>query len=299
MQGASNPLPADRTDGDVGDIAVDGNQMDGDDLNGGESAAGAKPCSFRIFSDRTASDLEGLEWNASMDLLACLTAPPDSTLSIYRLLSEDQSPKLLSEKITGIGTALSWSPCGRKIAVGDRLGGVSIYDGESGAVLHTRRLHDHPVRALSWVGTGAPGDVASEPPWSHMLPPLLSMPSAASNMYAELPDADVEPDVGSGLTLLVSADDGGLVIVSAGGTFPLQATQVCIGGPSGPPMVASPLGPSSVNVSHISDAGRSKQLDTRRLSGVRLSPDLRHLAVLLGAPGSSPAISSANSGASP
>jgi hypothetical protein len=123
------------------------------------------------------------------------------------------------------------------------------------------------------------------------------MPSAASNMYAELPDADVEPDVGSGLTLLVSADDGGLVIVSAGGTFPLQATQVCIGGPSGPPMVASPLGPSSVNVSHISDAGRSKQLDTRRLAGVRLSPDLRHLAVLLGAPGSSPAISSANSGA--
>ena len=33
-------------------------------------------------------------------------------------------------------------PCGRKIAVGDRLGGVAIYDGESGAVLHTRRLSE-------------------------------------------------------------------------------------------------------------------------------------------------------------
>jgi len=111
-------------------------------------------------------------------------------------------------------------------------------------------------------------------------------------MYAELPDADVEADVGSGLSLLVSADEGGLVIISAGGTFPLQATQVSVGGPV---HASSPLG--ALNVSHLSDVGRSKQLGTRRLSVVRLSPDLRHLAVLLGAPGSAPAGSSGNIGA--
>jgi len=228
-----------------------------------------------------------------MDLLACLTAAPDSTLSIYRLLSEDKSPKLLSEKITGIGTALSWSPCGRKIAVGDRLGGVTIYDGETGAVLHARQLHEHPVRALSWVGTGVGGDVTAEPPWSHMLPPLLTMPSAPSNMYTELPVADVEPDVSNGLSLLVSADDGGLVTISAGGTFPLQATQVSCGGPL---QVSSPLQrEASFGVSHLSD-GRSRQLDSRRLASVRLSPDLRHLAVLLGAPGSALSPDAGNGG---
>merc|ERR1719460_1012875 len=87
------------------------------------------PTSFKIFSDRTASDLEAFEWNASMDLLACLSAVPDSTLSIYRLLSEEQSPKLLSEKVAGGGSALAWSPCGRKVAVGDHSGGVAVYDG--------------------------------------------------------------------------------------------------------------------------------------------------------------------------
>eukprot|EP00401_Gymnodinium_catenatum_P068841 CAMPEP_0117469242 /NCGR_PEP_ID=MMETSP0784-20121206/6589_1 /TAXON_ID=39447 /ORGANISM="" /LENGTH=170 /DNA_ID=CAMNT_0005263273 /DNA_START=46 /DNA_END=554 /DNA_ORIENTATION=+ len=145
------------------------------------------PWSFRVFSDRKASDLEAFEWNASMDLLACLTAPPDSTLSIYRLLPEDQSPKLLSEKVTGIGTALAWSPCGRRVAVGDRLGGISIFDGESGAVLRTQRPHSHPVAALSWVAAGTPSDVSGELRWSRMLPPLLAVPSAPSNMYAEMP----------------------------------------------------------------------------------------------------------------
>jgi len=247
-------------------------------------STGGKPCSFRMFSDRTASDLEAFEWNASMDLLACLTAPPDSTLSIYRLLSEEQSPKLLSEKITGIGTALAWSPCGRRIAVGDRLGGVAIYDGESGAVLHTRRLHMRPVVALSWVDANTGCDSSGEPPWSHMLPPLLAIPSAPSNMYSEMPVADIEPDVGDGFSLLASADEGGHVIVSAGGTFSLQVTHLSKCGCS--PPTSSP-GPSQLSAS-FSDALRGEQLITRRLAAVRLSPDLRCLAVLLGVPGSAP-----------
>jgi len=273
----------------TGKIALDNAEeilMGGDD--GDDEKADAARRSFAIFSDRSAADLEALEWNPSMDLLACLTAQPDSTLSIYRLLSDN--PKILSEKVTGIGTVLAWSPCGRKVAVGDRLGGVTIYDGETGAVLHTKRLHDHPVRALSWegAGAGAGSEGTNEPPWSQMLPPLLSMPSAPSNMYAELPDADVESNVSSSWSLLASADEGGLVIISAGGTFPLQSTQISVGG------TVQPVSPSG---SFSADFPRGKQLDTRRLSAVRLSPDLRYLAVLVGAQGSAaPGSSSANSG---
>jgi len=264
--------------------------------------------SFHIFSDRTASDLCALEWNASMDLLACLAAPPDSTLSVYRLLSEEQSPKLLSEKIAGIGTALTWSPCGRKVAVGDRLGGVAIYDGETGAVLHARRPHAHPVAALHWMAAEGPDDRAAEPPWSRMLPPLTAVPTAPSNMHSELPDADVyEPDSAAGLSFLVSADESGLVVVSAGGTFPLQATRL-FDAPCG--MDASLLagslgsspakpteggGASSSNVPPGSSTGPGvlgagfwgfdpADLATRRVAAVRISPDLRRLSVLLGRP---------------
>ncbi|CAK0874174.1 unnamed protein product [Prorocentrum cordatum] len=155
-------------------------------------APSPRPCSFQVQSDRSASDLEAFEWNPSMDLLACLTTPPDSSMVVYRLLSEDQSPKLLSEKITGIGSALAWSPCGRRIAVGDCLGGVSIYDGESGAVLRSSRLHTRPVVALSWVSAETAGGQAAVPSWPLALPPLLPVPSAPSNMYACALDADPE-----------------------------------------------------------------------------------------------------------
>jgi len=258
------------------------------------NAVATMPHSFRVFSDRSASDLGAFEWNASMDLLACLTAPPDSTMSIYRLLSEDQSPKLLSEKITGVGTALTWSPCGRKVAVGDRLGGMAIYDGESGTVLHTRRLHTCSVTALSWFDAAAAGSLGGEPPWSRMLPPLLAVPSAPSNMYAEMPDADVEPNTGDDFSLLVSVDEAGLIVISAGGTFPLQVTQLF-----GEQPLAHPLSPCSADLPrHLScsaaaslpEALREQQLalPARRPGAVRLSPDLRSLAVLLGPPGSAP-----------
>ncbi|CAK0874177.1 unnamed protein product, partial [Prorocentrum cordatum] len=181
-------------------------------------APSPRPCSFQVQSDRSASDLEAFEWNPSMDLLACLTTPPDSSMVVYRLLSEDQSPKLLSEKITGIGSALAWSPCGRRIAVGDCLGGVSIYDGESGAVLRSSRLHTRPVVALSWVSAETAGGQAAVPSWPLALPPLLPVPSAPSNMYACALDADPELDDGGGaFTLLASVDDSGLAVVSAGG----------------------------------------------------------------------------------
>ncbi|CAJ1405596.1 unnamed protein product [Effrenium voratum] len=224
---------------------------------------------FRIFSDRSASDLEAFEWNSTMDLLACLTAPPDSTMSIYRLLSEDQSPKLLSEKVTGVGTTLAWSPCGRRLVVGDRLGGITLYvrlqvvislneDGETGAVLHTRRSHTAPITAFCWIDAGDLEDT-----WlarSSMLPPLLSVPSAPSNMYAETPSKEeLSP---SGFTLLVSLDEAGHLVVAARGTFPLQAQNLFEG-----------------------QFGKLSE-QCRRPMAVQLSPDLRCLAVLLGPGGS-------------
>lgn len=230
-------------------------------------ADAAHPVSFRTFVDRPVSDLEAFEWNASMDLLACLTAAPDSTLTIYRVIpGEELSPKLLSEKVASVGTALAWSPCGRKVAVGDRSGGVAVYDGESGVVLHTRRLHACPVVTLSWTAADVAG--GGEPPWSRMLAPLLTVPSASSNMYAEMPDADVEPDCGESFSLLVSGDESGLVVVSAGGTFPLQATRLFHedGG----------LEVGTRAVDPVSCA--------RHVSSVVLSPDLRQLAVVLGHP---------------
>mmetsp|Transcript_37477 Transcript_37477/g.74331 ORF Transcript_37477/g.74331 Transcript_37477/m.74331 type:complete len:841 (+) Transcript_37477:128-2650(+) len=259
--------------------------------------------SFRVFSDRPASDLEALEWNCSMDLLACLTAPPDSTMSIYRLLSEDQSPKLLSEKVTGVGTALAWSPCGRKVVVGDRLGGVIVYDGESGAVLHTRRMHPQPVAAFSWVDASLDGSITGEPPWTRMLPPLLAVPSSPSNMYAEMPpDADVEAlnSNSSSFSFLVSADEGGLIVVSAGGTFPLQATRL-----DGGEARAAPPSPSQASIPPCSsctvagDVAGAIQLELPCLAGrrpraVSLSPELRCLAVLLGGPGSASLSSAAD-----
>ncbi|CAE7506809.1 APC4 [Symbiodinium sp. CCMP2456] len=181
-------------------------------------ASSPKPMgAFRIFSDRSASDLEAFEWNPTMDLLACLTAPPDSTMSIYRLLSEDQSPKLLSEKITGTGSALAWSPCGRRLAVGDRLGGIAIYDGETGGVLHSRRSHAVAVTAFCWVESGS---ACEDPAWTQVLPPLLSVPSAPSNMFAE--PREEAPTSAAGLTFLASVDEGGHVVIAAGGTFPVQ-----------------------------------------------------------------------------
>jgi len=87
-------------------------------------------------------------------------------------------------------------------------------------------------------------------------------------MFAEALDADVEPksalDVATGLSLLVSADEAGLVIISAGGTFPLQATQVFAGGVTQP---SSPLN-HSVNLSgNLSEA----------LQGKSWTPDAWHL----------------------
>mmetsp|Transcript_17339 Transcript_17339/g.38426 ORF Transcript_17339/g.38426 Transcript_17339/m.38426 type:complete len:775 (+) Transcript_17339:77-2401(+) len=210
---------------------------------------------FSVVSDRAASDLEAFEWNSTMDLLACLTAAPDSTMSIYRLLSEDQSPKLLSEKITGVGSSLAWSPCGRRVAVGDRLGGITLFDGETGSVLHSRRSHSAPVTALCWVD----GHYAyEEPAWSGMLPPLLTVPSAPSNMFAETPSRE---DLNSSkFSILASVDEVGHVVLAAGGTFPLQ-------------------------VKDIFEDQHQLQSRCRNPMALHLSPDLRCLAVLLG-PGS-------------
>mmetsp|Transcript_17596 Transcript_17596/g.40697 ORF Transcript_17596/g.40697 Transcript_17596/m.40697 type:complete len:849 (-) Transcript_17596:27-2573(-) len=250
----------------------------------GTDGAAQKGNNFQIVSDRraTALDLEAFEWNATMDLLACLTAPPDSTLSVYRLLSEDQSPKLLSEKITGIGTSLAWSPCGRRIAVGDRLGGVSVYDGESGAVLHTKRLHRYAVVALSWTSASAGAlDQATHTMPTQDLPPLLSVPSAPSNMFVETAEAAAEPNGSEGFTMLVSIDEGGIVMVSSKGTFPLQAVQLFTGeGPVTRTEVSSPGSPAA-----------SLQIDgllegpPKRCVAASLSPDLRQLAVLMSAQG--------------
>jgi len=252
----------------------------------GSDGAPQKGNNFQIVSDRraTALDLEAFEWNATMDLLACLTAPPDSTLSVYRLLSEDQSPKLLSEKITGIGTSLAWSPCGRRIAVGDRLGGVSVYDGESGAVVHTKRLHRYPVVALSWTSAslGAAEDHLVQPMPTKDLPPLLSVPSAPSNMFVESSEAAAETSGSEGFTMLVSIDEGGIVMVSSRGTFPLQAVQLFTG--------EGPVTRTEISSSPGSPAA-SLQLDglldgpAKRCVAASLSPDLRQLAVLMSTQG--------------
>eukprot|EP00929_Paragymnodinium_shiwhaense_P090399 TRINITY_DN50588_c0_g1_i1.p1 TRINITY_DN50588_c0_g1~~TRINITY_DN50588_c0_g1_i1.p1 ORF type:complete len:934 (+),score=221.65 TRINITY_DN50588_c0_g1_i1:124-2925(+) len=259
--------------------------MQDDSVEPPASVAGGRPCSFRIFSDRGAAALEAFEWNPHMDLLACLTAPPDSTLTIYRcVLVEVQNQKLLSEKVAGIGTALAWSPCGRRVAVGDRHGCISVYDGETGVVLRSQRLHRQPVVALSWLAADA---ATSEAPlWSKsMLPPLLSVPSAPSNMYAEAQEGDEGGD--AVFSLLTSADEGGTVVVSAGGTLALQRTHVvgdvasgcrpmCSDGYGGTvPAVASPLAGSS-------PAAASWPSSHRRIRAVRLSPDLRTLAVMMG-----------------
>lgn len=217
----------------------------------------ASGADFRIFSDRSASDLEAFEWNSTMDLLACLTAAPDSTMSIYRLLSEDQSPKLLSEKITGVGTTLAWSPCGRRLVVGDRLGGITMFDGETGSVLHSRRSHSAPVAAFCWMDGKY---MVEEPAWSRMLPPLLTVPSAPSNMYAETQSRDEEWT--SNFTILASIDEAGQLILAAGGTFPLQATD-------------------------LNEEETFQHLRSRGPMAIELSTDLRCLAVLLGPGGKS------------
>ncbi|CAK0874173.1 unnamed protein product, partial [Prorocentrum cordatum] len=245
-------------------------------------APSPRPCSFQVQSDRSASDLEAFEWNPSMDLLACLTTPPDSSMVVYRLLSEDQSPKLLSEKITGIGSALAWSPCGRRIAVGDCLGGVSIYDGESGAVLRSSRLHTRPVVALSWVSAETAGGQAAVPSWPLALPPLLPVPSAPSNMYACALDADPELDDGGGaFTLLASVDDSGLAVVSAGGTLALQAVplfpeQAAVPSPvrlgCQSPASPAPLSPAAaLSAAGVSNGERPAR-GSRRPRACRLSP---------------------------
>eukprot|EP00928_Gymnodinium_smaydae_P029978 TRINITY_DN22420_c0_g1_i1.p1 TRINITY_DN22420_c0_g1~~TRINITY_DN22420_c0_g1_i1.p1 ORF type:complete len:871 (-),score=167.21 TRINITY_DN22420_c0_g1_i1:60-2570(-) len=243
--------------------------VEGDDDAEEAEAAGRGRGSFRIFSDRNAADLEAFEWNTSMDLLACLTAPPDSTLSIYRLLSEDRSPKLLSEKVTGVGTVLTWSPCGRKVAVGDRLGGISVFDGESGALLRSHRPHARPIVALSWVAASRPSDAALDPPLARMLPPLLAVPSAPSNMYAEVPESEAEPSdqlLNDGLSLLVSADETGLLVVSAGGTLSLLKTV----------LFDEPWWARCMGAPQLQDG---QQASTWSVRSARLSPDLRLLAV--------------------
>jgi len=249
----------------------------------GSATAPRRGNNFQVVSDRraTALDLEAFEWNSTMDLLACLTAPPDSTLSVYRLLSDEQSPKLLSEKISGVGTALAWSPCGRKIAVGDRLGVVAIYDGESGAVLHTRRLHRHPVVALSWTSAST-SDISSlqvmeeEPPATAKLPPLLTVPSAINNIYGDAVDAGIEPIDADGFTMLVSVDEGGTLMVSSSGTFPLQAVQLFPGeGPIAMRGETASPGPEKLRRTPLLDVAPRKCL------AASLSPDLRQLAVVL------------------
>merc|ERR1711860_471024 len=78
----------------------------------------------------------------------------------------------------------------------------------------------------SWTESVTGGTVSEDLPWSRMLPPLLVVPTAANNMYAEAPDAEVAERETASFSLLVSIDEGGLVVVSANGTFTLQASQL-------------------------------------------------------------------------
>ena len=58
--------------------------------------------------------------------------------------------------------------------------GLCTEPGESGAVLHARRSHTEAVTAFCWVECGAGFE---DPAWLQLLPPLLSVPSAPSNMF--------------------------------------------------------------------------------------------------------------------
>ena len=92
-----------------------------------ESASGLK-----VFSDRHVGALGSFQWNPSMDLLATVSTGHDSLLSVWRLLSEEASKKLFSEK-TPDGVCLRWSPQGRTLAVGDESGRIYVLEvAESG-----------------------------------------------------------------------------------------------------------------------------------------------------------------------
>ena len=58
-----------------------------------------------------------------------------------------------------------------------------------------------------------------------MLPPLLTVPSAASNLLAESLSKEEELR-SSHFSILASVDDAGHVVLAAFGTFPLQQLQL-------------------------------------------------------------------------
>src|SRR5262245_35261495 len=86
----------------------------------------------RLMNDRHESqDVSALSWHPTRPTLA--TASEDGTV---RLWSGDwkHSRRLIETDLELMGVA--WSPDGRRLAVTDHKGGLSIWDAENGARLH-------------------------------------------------------------------------------------------------------------------------------------------------------------------
>jgi len=166
-----------------------------------------------------------------MDILALLTL--DGTLMVNRTTSWQCLLAPTDAVAAGAISALCWSPDGRQLALGHRRGGLSILDVEAGALVSRTCYSDHMVhnscislmfwaRQVTAKGTGVPAGYRGRVE-QHL--------TAARHPYFSA--RDCESDGPIPLTLLVTGDDAGAIILSINGLFPIVRMQL-----SGPAAVA-------------------------------------------------------------
>ncbi|KAL6045953.1 anaphase promoting complex subunit 4 [Balamuthia mandrillaris] len=205
--------------------------------------------SFRLAADKVLNwEIKLLEWCPRMDLLALVTV--EDQLLVHRL-SWQRLFAIPSDK--RVVTALTWRPDGKVIAVGYQDGTITLFDIESSEAFFTSHFHSSAITALSWTHyhqrQPASSSFSASSPFSSsdyaelkssfldyrrdreqmFLLPLAPSPlaeAAASSRSTSSVAKEVRHVANhesflhaAELSVLVSGDSSGVVLLSAQGTF--------------------------------------------------------------------------------
>ena len=199
-------------------------------------------------------------WCPSMDLLAVVTA--DSQIIVLRLAGQLLGKQQIPPSDVPI-TALCWHPDGKSLVVGREDGRLVMHNVEDGGQLHaTEKLHEGAITSLHWVDCDATG-LSYANRTKRLFPPLAPLP-ASSDTFA-LDQGGSQSRSGSapepkGLSVLVSGDAKGEIVLSAHGIFLLGRVQL--------------------GAHHLPEIpGEKVQGGDLRITSICMSQELRHLSV--------------------
>jgi hypothetical protein len=104
---------------------------------------------FKLYSEFPHDPIE-FKWNPLMDLIVTISC---FGLSVWRLISGDESPLVFFEQLPFRPSAVDWSPTGREVAVGDEKGNIFVYSADredSRRLWDLELLHKDEIVSLQW-----------------------------------------------------------------------------------------------------------------------------------------------------